>query len=121
MTLFEKMFLTHLVGDWLLQTEWQALNKMHNYRALLSHVGTYSLVMLSVLVLEFGFQNISVYLAVVMIAVVHAFQDRRRPVIWFMKTFRLIVEREPELWLVMAVDQSFHILMVAFASLFLSL
>ena len=38
MSLFDKLLVAHLVGDWLLQTEWQALNKSRNYRALFSHV-----------------------------------------------------------------------------------
>lgn len=120
MTLFEKLFVAHLVADWLLQTEWQALNKDHNYRALFSHIGIYSLVILSVLWLDFGFQNVTVYLVVGMIALTHAFIDRRWPVVWFMKTFRLIVERKPKGALMLGVDQTFHILLLAIAGLILS-
>jgi hypothetical protein len=120
MTLFEKLFVAHLVADWLLQTEWQALNKDHNYRALFSHIGVYSLVILGVLLVNFGFQNITVYWVVGMIALTHAFIDRRWPVIWFMKTFRLIVEREPKQVLLLAVDQTFHILLLAIAALVIS-
>ena len=57
MSLFDKLLVAHLVGDWLLQTEWQALNKSKNYRALLSHISTYSLVILGVLVMDFGFHK----------------------------------------------------------------
>jgi hypothetical protein len=46
--------------------------------------------------------------------------DRGWPVIRFMRTFRIIVERKPERWLVMAVDQSLHILFLAFAVILLS-
>jgi hypothetical protein len=120
MTLFEKLFVAHLVADWLFQTEWQALNKHQNYRALFSHIGIYSLVILSVLWFDFGFQNLTVYLVVGMIAVTHAFIDRRWPVAWFMKTFRLIVERKPKQFLMLGVDQTFHILLLAIAGLILS-
>jgi hypothetical protein len=120
MTLFDKLLVAHLVGDWLLQTEWQALNKGQNYRALFSHIGIYSLIIFGVLVIDFGFQYINVYLAVAILALAHAFLDRGWPVVRFMKTFRLIVEREPERWLMMAVDQSIHILLLAIAALALS-
>ena len=120
MTLFEKFIVSHLVADWLLQTEWQALNKDKNYRALFSHIGVYSLVMLGVLFVNFGFYNLTVYLVVGMIALTHAFIDRRWPVIWFMKTFRLIVEREPKGVILLGVDQTFHVLLLAIATLVLS-
>jgi len=120
MTLFETLFVAHLVADWLLQTEWQALNKDHNFRALFSHIGVYSLVMLGVLVLDYGFRNLTVYLVVGMIALTHTFIDRRKPVTWFMKTFRLIIERKPNQILSLAVDQTFHILFLAIAVLILS-
>jgi hypothetical protein len=34
------LLLAHWVGDWLLQTDWQATNKSKSNYALLSHVGT---------------------------------------------------------------------------------
>ena len=121
MSLFDKLLVAHVVGDLLLQTEWQALNKGHNYRALFSHIGIYSIVILGVLVMDFGFQNISVYLVVGMLALSHAFLDRTWPVIRYMKTFRLIVDREPQRLLVMAVDQAFHIILLAVAAYLLLL
>lgn len=42
-----------------------------------------------------------------MLAVTHTFLDRGWSVIRFMKSFHLIVERKPERWQVMAVDQFF--------------
>ena len=121
MSLFDKLLIAHLVGDWLLQTEWQALNKGQNYRALFSHVGIYSVIILGVLVADFGFQNIFVYVVVGMLALSHAFLDRRWPVIRYMKALRLIVERKPEPWLLMAIDQVLHIVLLAFAVIILSL
>ena len=120
MSLFDKLLVAHLVGDWLLQTEWQALNKNQNYRALFSHIGVYSVIMMGVLVADFGFQNIYVYIVVGLLALSHSLMDRGWPVIRFMRTFRIIVERKPERWLVMAVDQSLHILLLAFAVILLS-
>lgn len=116
MSLFDKLLVAHFVGDWLLQTEWQALNKAQNYRALLSHVAVYSTVMLGTTVLAgFELQDVRVYLVFALFALSHAFIDLGWPVVRFMKTFRLIVDRDPVRWLVMAVDQIFHIVVVAIA------
>jgi hypothetical protein len=120
MTLFETLFVAHLVADWLLQTEWQAVNKDHNYRALFSHVGIYSLVIFGVFVMHYGFQNLTVYLVVGMIGLTHAFIDRRRPVLWFMRSFRLIVNRKPNQVILLGVDQTFHILLLAIATMILT-
>jgi hypothetical protein len=121
MSLFDKLLVAHLVGDWLLQSEWQALNKSQNYRALFSHIGIYSVILLGVLILDFGFQNLVVYIVVILLALTHAFMDRGWPVVRFMKSFRLIVERKPERWLVIAIDQSIHVLLLACAAMILTL
>ena len=121
MSLFDRLLVAHLVGDWLLQTEWQALNKGKNYRALFSHIAIYTLIILGVLVLDFGFQNVYVYLMVALLGLSHAILDRGWPVIRLMKAFRMIVAREPERWLTMAVDQVLHIFFLAIATMILSL
>ena len=120
MSLFDKLFVAHLIGDWLLQTEWQAINKTKNYRALFAHIGIYTVIMLGVLVVDFGFQNINIYLVVAMLALSHALLDLGWPVTRFIKAFHLIVEREPERWLMMVVDQILHISFLAIATLLLS-
>jgi hypothetical protein len=109
-----------LLGDWLLQTEWQAANKRHNWRAMLSHVVVYHIVALAVLVVRFGFQNVYVYGVVGILAVSHAFLDRGWPVAWLMRKLRISVDRTPERWLTLVVDQSIHILLLGLASLVLS-
>ena len=120
MSLFDKLLVAHLVGDWLLQTEWQALNKSKNIRAMASHIGVYSLVMLGVLVVDFGFQNIYVYLMVAFLGVSHAILDLGWPVVRLMKMTRGIVTRPPERWLMMVVDQIIHVVTIAIVALVLS-
>lgn len=46
MLLFEFIFLlaAHWLGDFVIQTHWQATNKSKNVVALLKHIGTYTLV-----------------------------------------------------------------------------
>ena len=120
MTLFDKLLVAHLVGDWLLQTEWQALNKGKNFQALLTHVAVYSLTLLAVLVTTFGFSNLSIYIIVLILGLIHALMDGSGVVAWYIRTFKLIDKRGPEKWLSIAVDQVFHILLIAGAALLLS-
>lgn len=120
MTVFESLILAHLLGDWLLQTEWQAKNKSSSWRARWSHVAVYHIVILAVLVVRFGMQDPRVYITVGILAISHAFLDRRWPVLWLMKTLRISVNNTPERWLIVMIDQSIHILLLGLASLVLS-
>ena len=120
MTVFETLLITHILGDWLLQTEWQALNKRHSWRAMLSHVMEYHVVLLGVLLAKFGLGDARVFVAVGLLAISHAILDRIWPVMWLMRTFKLIVERQPERWLVIAVDQAMHVMLLSLAALYLS-
>ena len=120
MTIFETLLVAHVVGDWLLQTEWQAVNKTRSWRALSSHVLVYHVVLLALLGMKMGFRDPSVYIVVVLLAVVHGFLDRNWPLVWLMKTLRITVVRTPERWLTVAVDQAVHLVLLAAAALYLS-
>jgi hypothetical protein len=120
MSLFDSLLVAHLVGDWLLQTEWQALNKTKNWRAMWTHVAVNHLIILIVLWVHFGFQDTRVYVAVAALALSHAYLDRRWPEIAIMRALRIIVDRDPERWLLIAVDQCLHIVLLALAALYLS-
>lgn len=115
MTTFELLIVSHLVGDWLLQTEWMAREKGHNWRALLSHVAVYHAVMLGVLGYRFGFDDPRVYAVVAGLALTHAFMDRQWPVLALMRRLRISVEQPPERWLLVAVDQTLHVVLLAIA------
>ncbi|UCD20109.1 MAG: DUF3307 domain-containing protein [candidate division WOR-3 bacterium] len=120
MTVFESMLVAHLLGDWLLQTEWQAVNKKDNWHALVTHVLIYHVVLYAVLAARYGFWNSLVFIVVALLAVTHAILDLRRPVEWFIRTFRLSINRHPSQWLVIVIDQSIHIILIGLASLWLS-
>lgn len=120
MTLFESLLLAHLAGDWLLQTEWQALNKDRDWRAMLTHVVFYHLLVLIVLMLWYGPENPYIYLVTVVLAITHAVLDRRRSVAWIMRTLRISVTRPPETWLTIVIDQTLHILLLGVAVWFLT-
>lgn len=119
MTPFELLIVAHLAGDWLLQTEWMATEKRYNWRALLSHVAAYHALMLVVLGYRFGFGNPMVCAVVAGLALTHAVLDRGWPVLRIMRLLRISVERPPERWLEIAVDQTLHILLLAAAAIIL--
>ena len=118
MTIFEIMLCTHLFADYLLQTEWQAVNKSKNVPALLSHILVYHAVMLSVLVWRFGLDG-RVLGVVAMLALTHTFMDRGWLLPRLMRALRLVVNRQPERLLVMVLYQVIHILLLGIAALML--
>jgi hypothetical protein len=119
MTTFEILLLAHVVGDWLLQTEWQALNKAHSWRAMGAHVLTYHAVLLAALVLRFGAGNPYVYAVTVVLALTHAVIDRPPTVLRVMRVLRITRERPPERWLAIVVDQCIHVVLLAAAAMWL--
>jgi hypothetical protein len=120
MTILESLLLAHVLGDWILQTNWQAQNKRHNWRAMLSHMVVYHLVVLGVLVARFGYRDWVVYAVVGGLAVTHAFLDHGWPVTWLMKRLGIAPRNEYDRWLSVMFDQSLHILLLGVATLILS-
>lgn len=120
MTIFEGLLMAHLLGDWIFQTEWQAENKKHKFLALLTHVVIYHVIVLAVLYFGFGLQSFPVLIVVGILAVFHALLDGLPTVNWIMGHLRLRVERAPERWLLVAVDQAIHLLLLGAASIYLS-
>ncbi|HET9153520.1 MAG TPA: DUF3307 domain-containing protein [Solirubrobacterales bacterium] len=116
MEVFAVLVVSHLVGDFLLQTDWQATNKagglggepLHR-RALLSHVVTYMLAFLPALV-WIGIETDAAWAVVIAaaIAVPHAIQDDRRLLYAYMT--RVKGASETSSGLGVAVDQAFHTL-----------
>ena len=49
-TILMSILVAHFVGDWLLQTNWQAVNKSRNVLPLTIHVLTYTLVLATVMI-----------------------------------------------------------------------
>ena len=117
---FAVFVVSHAVGDFLLQTEFQALHKRGGLgadrvarRALASHVLTYTLAFLPALVWLGGEQGAAVALAVAAgVAVPHGVQDDGRLLGAYA---RVVKHTDPQPGMLMlAVDQSFH-LVVLFA------
>ena len=120
---FALLLVSHLAGDFLLQTDWQARNKPGGLgpdplarRALLSHVAVYTLALLPALVWlgsEIGAAAAGIGALVVL---PHYLQDDGRPVLWFLARVKK-VPGSPEELLFMAVDQSAHVVALLGAAL----
>jgi hypothetical protein len=113
---FIAFVVSHLVGDYLLQTDWQARHKrgglargaLRDARmALFTHVGTYTLAFVPVLVVsDLGLELLWVIPA---IAVPHLIQDDGRLLHAYMKGVKRLDPQE-NLAVSIAVDQTFHLL-----------
>lgn len=106
----------HVVGDYLVQTDWQARHKARGLdgdrvarRALTAHVATYTLTFLPVLVWVGDVRSpLCALAAAILIGVPHLVVDDGRIVrAW---VTRVKGARDPEPGLLAAVDQGFHLL-----------
>jgi hypothetical protein len=117
----------HLAGDFLVQTDWQALHKARGLgqnptarRALLSHVTTYTATFIPAIVwLAHGTSAARVPIAVVLIAIPHALVDDGRYVVWHMRRIKGIVDAAPGA-LALGVDQTLHVVSLAGAAVALT-
>lgn len=115
MTIFEILLCTHLIGDWLLQTDNQAQNKTKNGFPnvfLIQHCIVYTLVFIPI----FLWQNVSLYF-IALIFFSHMIIDYRKPVLWFFKLTCNDSDQEFPQWLVFVKDQVLHVLILAIIAL----
>lgn len=91
----------HLIGDYLLQNDWMAVNKKKSDLACLIHVGTY--------MIPFAFTGISV-IPLLLIAIQHYLQDRTQFVAWFCRVTGKFQLEQGKFWGHIIVDNVFHIL-----------
>jgi hypothetical protein len=109
----------HFIGDWVVQTDWQAANKVWDgsrsggsawvtsCRALLNHLTGYHLTLgiAALLVMPFGWRFLALF---VVSWFTHAVIDRRWTVRWLMRHTGSAAFAETT-WGVMAVDQALHL------------
>lgn len=112
MNLIGWLVVCHLIGDYLLQTEFEAMNKAMGKlwnSAILSHCSKYTLCFAPVV----WFYGLS-WLWLVLIWGAHMFIDRRWPVI----TWRRYITRNSEnsikntFWITVIIDQIFHFIIL---------
>jgi hypothetical protein len=114
--IFAVFVVSHLVGDFLLQTDLQAMHKRGglgsnraSLRGLLSHTFTYTLAFVPALIWLAGDIGAWVIGVAALIAVPHMIQDDGRLLDIYMRRVKG-VEPKPGGLLLVAVDQSWHVL-----------
>ena len=120
---FAVLVVCHLVGDFLLQTDWQARFKYgglganpERRRALRAHVITYTLAFLPALVWIAGEASFGRALLVAIVVVIpHWIQDDGRLLDLYMAAVKGVGQTSSGLRV--AVDQSFHVVMLFLAAL----
>jgi hypothetical protein len=113
---FAVFVVSHLVGDYMLQTEWQARNKHGGLsssptkrRALLSHIATYTLAFVPALVWLSDSVDGWVFALALVIAVPHLIQDDGRLLARYARRVKK-TEISTNPMLEAMLDQSFHLL-----------
>ena len=116
------LLVSHVVGDVLLQTDWEALNKRggltgsQSARALLKHLFTYTLAFVPALVWIGEDRSAARALEIAaVVALPHLLIDDGRLVAFWLE--RVKGAKRPGLALTIAVDQSFHIVCLLGAAL----
>jgi hypothetical protein len=123
--LYTAFFVSHLVGDYLLQTDWQARHKRAGLarhagrarRALFTHISTYTLAFVPALLIDD--LDVSLLWVIPLIAVPHAIQDDGRLLHTYMRKVKGL-DPEVNLPVSIAVDQTFHLLTLVGLALLLS-
>jgi hypothetical protein len=115
---FSVFLVCHLVGDYLLQTDWQAANKRgglgpdrESRRALLAHITTYTLAFGPALIWLLDDIDAWVIGVAALIALPHMVQDDGR----LLERYIALIKGEPatrNASVVAVVDQSFHIVVL---------
>jgi Protein of unknown function (DUF3307) len=113
---FAVFFVSHEVGDYLLQTDWQAMHKRGGLsgpplsrRALLSHIATYTLAFVPALIWLFDSVHWGVIGVAALIAIPHLIQDDGRLLTEYARLVKKAdLNAHPSLGAVL--DQAFHFL-----------
>jgi hypothetical protein len=100
-------FVAHLVGDFILQNEWMAVNKKDRSFACMVHVLVY--------LIPFLFCQLQ-WWQILLIGIQHFIQDRTEFVLWWMHKWKRINSGEGR-GIALFVDQAFHIVWIEFVIL----
>lgn len=114
--IFVVLLISHLFGDFLVQTDWQAIHKAGGLsgpaearRALFSHISTYTLAFVPALIWLGGEHTLPALAAfAVLIFVPHLILDDGRPTHAYIR--RVKRAEDPSPGLVVMVDQSLHLI-----------
>jgi hypothetical protein len=95
-------YLAHLIGDFLLQTEWMATNKKDKFIAIFVHVLVY--------LVPFVFTDLA-WWQIVVIGLLHGAQDHSGFVMWWIRFWKKTPEENMGM-LPMIIDQVFHLVVI---------
>jgi hypothetical protein len=101
------LVILHLIGDWLLQTDWMAKEKGKNPQALAAHVSIWAACFIPAAVWLYN------PLWLVWLVGTHLLLDGTGFVRWWMRNVKRVPEadlRGSAWWLAVVVDQVFHLL-----------
>jgi hypothetical protein len=114
--IFAAFVVSHLVGDYVLQTDWQARHKRRGLsgdpvrlRALVSHVSVYTLAFVPALIWLSDDLGAGVVWVAALIFIPHLIQDDGRLVSWFLYNVKGADDESAPL-IFTPVDQSIHVL-----------
>ena len=117
LTIFEALFLTHLVMDWIFQWRWEAMNKAHSWPALFFHCSVYTLGFIPVFII---YSLNWWWLALLFIS--HIFFDRRSFEYWLLEKFKRYKKENASesSWaiLLIGVDQVLHLVILGIITIF---
>lgn len=121
-TAFILQFVGHRIGDYLLQTNLQALNKANNIKYRFRHCLVYSISILAVVL--FGFDWVTALVVFGLTFLEHIWIDSRTPVVkWKLFIERTIARKKDfkiedlPFFVLIEVDQTIHILRIFVISL----
>lgn len=112
--LFIWLVMGHFVFDWLLQTNWMAMNKKNNPFALLVHSLVYALGVTITLFFAIGaMPTLSVFAVVFSpLFVSHVLLDSYHFHVWWCIYIKRMPPDEIPLWMLICIDQIWHILIL---------
>ncbi|MEX0331596.1 MAG: DUF3307 domain-containing protein [Puniceicoccaceae bacterium] len=104
LTLFEQALVMHIIGDWILQNDWMANNKLSlKHPAAWIHAGIHAVLLGLVLGWPAG----------LIIGVFHMLIDTRVPFRWWQRTFRMTEDGPTAVHVAIWTDQVMHVLCLA--------
>jgi hypothetical protein len=101
----------HLIGDWIVQTDYQAANKMHHWKANQQHMLGYHISLFVFCALSMPLR--AVWIVILVSWVTHSFIDRRWPVKYLMKWTRSYPFSQTTAGVIL-VDQALHLSILLF-------
>lgn len=95
-------YIAHVVGDFLLQNEWMAMNKRKSFWACFVHVLVY--------LIPFLFSSLT-WWQLLLIGATHFLQDHTDFIFWWMRNYKRVPQAH---WgiIPLLVDQGFHLLAI---------